>query len=428
MSLNLASFANYGGDEENIASSSDAPEEPLPVGIRVKNEFAEPEESSALRNMGLPTSFGLETATVKKGEKQSFYCDLCFVELNSLDTMRSHLYGSKHLKKQNQYEQNLMNEGKIVDKNTYIRSVPHPKNAPKKIPVPLKDKLSEIGAHNPIVGLAHITEIISVSNVEMEPFYECNLCNNQGEANGMVNHILGRGHREKFFSQLDDRDYSKMSSGELCKQAGKRSERGEWDLIKTIYSDELYPWPSGKAPWSLENGGTGNPPTYNREFMRDREKALQPSIKPDPDNPFQAAASAAPVVSEEDSKVIFQVKALPALHTYDDLRTCYSTAKRLIEKATEYQRYELKNRQFRTDLDDLKHMAVTNIEELERIKLRNEFHAVTVTPFSNPTSVIKREREIDEWSEPRSYRHARERSPYRRDRSRSPSTSRSRYD
>ena len=81
MSLNLASFANFGGDEDNIASSSDAPEE-LPIGIRVKNEFAESEETANLRTMGLPTSFGLETATVKKGEKQSFYCDLCFVELN----------------------------------------------------------------------------------------------------------------------------------------------------------------------------------------------------------------------------------------------------------------------------------------------------------------------------------------------------------
>ena len=59
--------------------------------------------------------------------------------------MKSHLYGSKHLKKKHQYEQNLMNEGKMVDDNTYIRSVPHPKLAPKKIPVPLKDKLSEIG-------------------------------------------------------------------------------------------------------------------------------------------------------------------------------------------------------------------------------------------------------------------------------------------
>ena len=81
MSLNLASFANFGGDEDNIASSSEAPEE-LPIGIRVKNEFAESEETANLRTMGLPTSFGLETATVKKGEKQSFYCDLCFVELN----------------------------------------------------------------------------------------------------------------------------------------------------------------------------------------------------------------------------------------------------------------------------------------------------------------------------------------------------------
>ena len=150
MSLNLASFANFGGDEENIASSSDALDEPLPVGIRVKNEFAESEDTASLRTMGLPTSFGLETATVKKGEKQSFYCDLCFVELNSLDTMKSHLFGSKHLKKKHQYEQNLMNEGKMVDDNTYIRSVPHPKLAPKKIPVPLKDKLSEIGSHNPI--------------------------------------------------------------------------------------------------------------------------------------------------------------------------------------------------------------------------------------------------------------------------------------
>ena len=104
----------------------------------------------------------------------------------------------------------------------------------------------------------------------MEPFYECNLCNNQGEANGMVNHVLGRGHREKFFGQMDDKDYSKMSSTDLRKQAERQDEKGQWELIKTTYSDELYPWPSGKAPWSLENGGTGNPPTYNREFMRDR--------------------------------------------------------------------------------------------------------------------------------------------------------------
>ena len=330
MSLSIANFASIAADDidDNIASTSETTDD-LPMGIRVKLENGgETEESSALRNMGLPTSFGLETPTVKKGEKQSFYCDLCFVELNSLDTMKSHLFGSKHLKKQNQYEQNLMSEGKLVDENTYIRKVPHPKLAPKKIPVPLKDKLSEVGNHNPIVGLAHITEIISVSNVEMEPFYECTLCNNQGEANGMVNHVLGRGHREKYFGQLSDRDYGKMSSSELRRQAEIHSERN-FDSIKTIYSDELYPWPSGKAPWSRENGGTGIPPTYNREFMRDREKAMKPSIKPDPDrvNLLDPSASGAPA-----KKVIFQVKGLPPLHTWDDLRIYYDYARKLFEK------------------------------------------------------------------------------------------------
>merc|ERR1712029_159232 len=31
----------------------------------------------------------------------------------------------------------------------------------------------------------------------------------------------------------------------------------DWTIISTIYSDELYPWDAGKAPWSAEKGGTG---------------------------------------------------------------------------------------------------------------------------------------------------------------------------
>merc|ERR1719347_1814255 len=33
-----------------------------------------------------------------------------------------------------------------------------------------------------------------------------------------------------------------------------------FSIIETIRSDEAYPWPSGKAPWSLEQGGSGVPP------------------------------------------------------------------------------------------------------------------------------------------------------------------------
>lgn len=61
----------------------------LPPGIRVKNEIPteESEEMSYLKEVGLPTNFGGGTILTKKGEKHTFWCDLCLVELNSLETM-----------------------------------------------------------------------------------------------------------------------------------------------------------------------------------------------------------------------------------------------------------------------------------------------------------------------------------------------------
>ena len=61
---------------------------------------------------GLPTSFSMNknsmagssvtesTSNTRKGEKKTFYCELCLVELNSEDTMISHKNGMKHLKKE----------------------------------------------------------------------------------------------------------------------------------------------------------------------------------------------------------------------------------------------------------------------------------------------------------------------------------------
>ena len=37
------------------------------------------------------------------------------------------------------------------------------------------------------------------------------------------------------------------------------------DLIKTIRSDEDYPWPPSKAPWAVEQGDTGIPHSGARE-------------------------------------------------------------------------------------------------------------------------------------------------------------------
>ena len=60
----------------------------------------------------------------RKGEKQSYYCDLCLVELNSDETMMAHKQGQKHLKKRKSYENQCIEEGKITSSDTcYIRPI-----------------------------------------------------------------------------------------------------------------------------------------------------------------------------------------------------------------------------------------------------------------------------------------------------------------
>ena len=43
--------------------------------------------------------------------------------------------------------------------------------------------------------------------------------------------------------------------------ASKNAENDRTDVIETTRSDVEYPaWPAGKAPWSVEKGGSGVPP------------------------------------------------------------------------------------------------------------------------------------------------------------------------
>ena len=80
------------------------------------DEFGGYMDDVAAREMaayGLPTSFSMSrnslaadsmaessSSNTRKGEKKTFYCELCLVELNSEDTMISHKNGMKHLKKE----------------------------------------------------------------------------------------------------------------------------------------------------------------------------------------------------------------------------------------------------------------------------------------------------------------------------------------
>jgi len=135
-----------------------------------------------------------------------------------------------------------------------------------KVPVTLREKIKE--CNEPLVGLAHVREVLPISNREMEPHYYCNLCNQQGQANCMLLHLKGRVHRQAWVDKKyrGVADMVELSQADLKvkakefderKDEEERVKRGEPSAIETIYSDEAFPWPAGKAPWLKENGGTG---------------------------------------------------------------------------------------------------------------------------------------------------------------------------
>ena len=52
--------------------------------------------------------------------------------------------------------------------------------------------------------------------------------------------------------------------------------------IKTVQCDASYPWPAGKAPWSLEMGGNGIPPQAKHPLPSPRARAASVTSTPQP--------------------------------------------------------------------------------------------------------------------------------------------------
>lgn len=159
------------------------------------------------------------------------------------------------------------NRGYYVEEKK-VKSIANPLPLQKKVPVRLNEKLRE--TTNAIVGLDSVHEIIACSNAEVEPYYECTLCGQQGEANAMFQHLQGKPHRAKFLQETypDNRKYIEgtLNQGFLEREIERLNlrENNELQKINTVYSDEMFPWTAGKAPWSVEQGGTGIVPTRAR--------------------------------------------------------------------------------------------------------------------------------------------------------------------
>jgi len=240
-----------------------------------------------MESMGLPTGFSfghmepLDTRQTR-GVKKTFYCQTCLIELNSEDTMTSHLKGVRHMKKQLALEEKQRQSGQPIQQA--IVPIANPEPTKKKVPIRLQDKIRETS--NPIVGLDYIKEFIAVSDSEMEPHYECSLCESQGQANGMFSHLNGQKHRQQFMLMKYGNDPVKvrLSQADLLRMAGQLNENvGRFqDRITTRYSDEEYPWPAGKEPWSVLKGGTGIAPDAARNNYGKKQARPVAASPPEP--------------------------------------------------------------------------------------------------------------------------------------------------
>lgn len=176
--------------------------------------------ASDLDSIVIPSEFQYgEQVVRRKGVKNTYYCDICYVELSSTETMKSHSNGSKHqgktlqLKKERE-EKIRMGLLDPNDKMPGIRQVPNPVSLKVKIPTRLQEKIKE--TKEPVVGLSFIKEFLTESDPEMEPHYVCNLCGSVGTSNGMFSHIMGSKHRQAFAtSKGGRRDMSQVVNIEL---------------------------------------------------------------------------------------------------------------------------------------------------------------------------------------------------------------------
>ena len=81
--------------------------------------------------------------------------------------MQSHMKGVKHMKKA------LAQPEPVI-----ITHIPNPEPTRRKVCIRLQQKIKE--TNHKVIGLTFVKEFIACSNSEMEPHYECHLCETQG--------------------------------------------------------------------------------------------------------------------------------------------------------------------------------------------------------------------------------------------------------
>ena len=146
------------------------------IKVMYKSEIsgydADSKVKAEMEALGLPINFEFGNQNHHNGsaskklrtnkQKKTFWCNICKIELNSEDTMNSHMNGVKHMKK-------ALTNAMASQPLQEIVPIPNPQATRKKIPLRLQQKILE--SSHVLVGLSFVKEYIACSNSEMEPHY-----------------------------------------------------------------------------------------------------------------------------------------------------------------------------------------------------------------------------------------------------------------
>ena len=168
----------------------------------------------------------------------------------------------------------------------------------------------------------------------------------------MFSHIMGYKHRQMFVEETykDDPKVLDLSQSELLSYARRHAENGDNlnERIKTRRSDEEYPWPAGKAPWSVERGGTGIPPDRARENWGQNADSLDEKLGVAERQRVRGSEERGRGREGESRRFsLTSLSAIPAPADQQEALKMISIAEKLLEKGMDVLKPELSSQEFR---------------------------------------------------------------------------------
>lgn len=195
-----------------------------------------------------------------------------------------------------------------------------------------------------------------------------------------------------------------MNPRDMKSEIEKYTENHELQRIETTYSDEMYPWTAGKAPWSVEQGGTGVVPTGARNNIN--ITALKNSRR---GGPFTPNTDSKESIIKQNCVTSFQSLNPSNLEgnikSINELKHCYTLMQSLLEKAKTYHMVEVHPSHEENVTLAVSEMDVT-LEVLKNTPFKETNDQNHRSPTPPQRRIIKRERSVSHersLSPPRGY-------------------------